>query len=50
VGRARVQDERILERDPGDRAALRSEPAGSGELVPVEAPERSGDLRSGGTW
>jgi hypothetical protein len=42
--RDRIEEERVLERDLCDRAALCPEPAGGRQLGPVESVEGRGDL------
>jgi len=44
VGRARVEDEGVIERDPGNGPALRPEPARARDLRSIEALEREGYL------
>jgi hypothetical protein len=39
-----VEDEGIIETDPDDRPRLAPEPASGGQLGPIEAVERRGDL------
>jgi hypothetical protein len=40
----RIEDERLVEGSPGDRAALRPEPAGPGDLLEVEPLDSGRDL------
>jgi hypothetical protein len=47
VWRRGVQDERLVELDPVDRAALGAEPAPAGDVLPVERRDRRGDVSAG---
>jgi hypothetical protein len=44
VGHVVIQDERVLQFDPGDRPAVAPEPAGGGEVLAIEPSEFGRDL------
>jgi hypothetical protein len=46
VRRPRIEDERLVERRPGDGTTLRPEPAGLGDGLEVETPDGGLDLRA----